>query len=474
MPGNLRLYNTLSREKELFKPLKGKKVNFFVCGSTVYDFSHIGHARTYIIFDCFAKYLKFSGYTVYYLQNITDVDDKIIARAREKGVLPKDLALAFEKEHLKDMKALGITSVKKYARATDYIPQIISQVQRLVKKGFAYQLADGMYFDISKFAGYGKLSGRSVLQAEDSISRIDYSADKKNRGDFCLWKFNDGSNNEPSWPAPFGSGRPGWHIEDTAITEKFFGAQYDIHGGARDLIFPHHEAEVAQMEAVSGKAPLAKYWMHTGFLTIEEQKMSKSVGNFIKIDDFLQRYSVYQLRFLIAKNLWRSPMNYSEAAIIEVKSTLEKMEEFLRKLKSQNTKGKNADQNPKVTTDLLKKAREDFYAALDDDFNTPQAFAILFDLIRDVNTILSHNKVIKKEASEIVKFFMEINKIFNIIDASKLKQSTIPTEVKKLLDTRQQHRLAAEWQKADEVRQEIEKYGYTVQDSKEGQVIIKK
>jgi cysteinyl-tRNA synthetase len=304
---NIKVYNTLSGKKELLKPLKGKKINLFVCGPTVYGFMHIGNARTAIIFDCFAKYLKSQGYDVFYLQNITDIDDKIIQRAREKGVPVKDLAEAFLKEYLKDMTALHVNSVKKYAKATSYIKQIIDQIKRLQTKGFAYTLDDGIYFDISKVKDYGKLSHRTALQAEDSVSRIDYSKNKKNRGDFALWKFE--SPDEPSWPAPFGAGRPGWHIEDTAITEKFFGAQYDIHGGGRDLIFPHHEAEITQMEAVSGKKPMAAYWMHAGFLTMNGQKMSKSLDNFITISDFLNRYPYQQLRFWIAKNLWHSTLH---------------------------------------------------------------------------------------------------------------------------------------------------------------------
>src|SRR3989338_1081781 len=468
MKNNIRVYNTLTGKKDLIKPLKDKQVNLFVCGPTVYDFSHIGHARTYIIFDCFAKYLKLAGLNVFYLQNITDVDDKIIQRAREKGVGAKELAEAFFKEHAKDMKMLNITSVNKYAKATDYIKQMISQVLRLQEKGYAYTLDDGIYFDISKFKNYGKLSGRTALQSEDSVSRIDYHKNKKNRGDFDLWKFQ--TPGEPSWPAPFGAGRPGWHIEDTAITEKFFGAQYDIHGGARDLIFPHHEAEIAQMEAISGKRPLAKYWMHTGFLTVGDQKMSKSLNNGITIQDFLKRHSVQQLRFLIAKNLWHSPMNYSESIMIEVKSGLEKMEEFLRKLKMQKSKGKITSQNAK----LLKKVKTDFYGALDDDFNTPKAFAVLFDFIKEANSILQNNNIGKKEAGDIYQFFMEINKIFGIFDPKKLVQSPIPGEIKKLLQERELHRKTAEWQKADEVRREIEKYGFSVQDTPDGQVLVKK
>ena len=435
----------------------------------MYDFSHIGHARTYIIFDCFAKYLKFSGYKVFYLQNITDVDDKIIAKAREKGVAPADLARAFEENHLKDMAQLGVTSVKEYARATDYIPQIISQVERLMEKGYGYKLDDGIYFDISKFKGYGKLSHRTSLQAEDSVSRIDHSNLKKNRGDFCLWKFNAGVEGEPSWPSPFGAGRPGWHIEDTAITEAFFGPQYDIHGGARDLIFPHHEAEITQMEAISGKEPLAKYWMHTGFLNFDGQKMSKSLGNGVTIGDFLKRYSTQHLRFWIAKNLWRSPVDYSESTMAEVKNALEKIEEFLRKLK---TVKKTAKSDKKVRG-LVKKARESFYKELADDFNTPRAFAVLFELIKGVNKFLDVNRVNKKDAQDTYAFFGEINKIFNIIDFKHAQKSTTPDEVKKLVSMREEFRTLKNWQKSDEMRQEIEKYGYTVQDTPDGPVIKK-
>ena len=493
----IKIYNSLSRKKEVIKPLKGKKINLFVCGPTVYDYSHIGHARTYIIFDCFVKYLKHLGFKVFYLQNITDIDDKIILRAKEKGVSPKILAEVFTKEHLKDMTKMGITSVSKYAKATNYIKEIISQIQRLLDKGYAYQLNDGVYYDISKFKDYGKLSGRTALEAEDSISRIDYSKNKKNRGDFCLWKLNQHSE-EPSWPSPFGKGRPGWHIEDTAITEKFFGSQYDIHGGARDLLFPHHEAEVAQMEAISGKKPLAKYWMHTGFLTFESQKMGKSLNNFITINDFLKMNSYRHLRFLIAKNLWGSPINYSESAIIEARSGLERIEEFLRKIKNQKLKIKNipissrtldadsiehsrqsrnkvgAHQKLKI---IIKKTKGDFYKNLNDNFNTPKAFAVIFDMINEMNKILDlpaqagKNVISKKSANDIYRFFEEINKIFSIIDFKKLKQIAIPKKIKGLLKERENYRKSNDWKKADELRMQIESYGYLTEDTKEGTIL---
>jgi len=461
---NLKIFNTLTGKKDEFKSLKAKKVNIFVCGPTVYDYSHIGHARNYVIFDSFVKYLRAKGFKVFYLQNITNIDDKIIARAREKGVAPVDLALAFEKEYLKDMKALGVTSVNKYARATDYIKQIISQVERLQEKGFAYKIeGDGIYYEISKFKNYGKLAGRTAIDAEDAVTRIDYSKDKKNRGDFCLWKFS--GENEPVWPSPFGDGRPGWHIEDTAISEKFFGPQYDIHGGARDLIFPHHEAEISQMEAISGKSPLVKYWMHVGFLTVNGQKMSKSLGNFITITDFLKRCSANYLRFFISKNLWSSPVDYSESVLIEIRSAVDKIEEFLRKVKA--VKGIKPS---KELSAEIKALKLNFYKELDDDFNTPKAFAVMFEFINKANEFLIKDLISKKQSAEIYKFFTDVNKIFGIIDFKKVTKA-IPAEIKKLVKDRELVRAKKDWQRSDELRKQIESKGYTVEDTDKGSVV---
>ena len=279
----MQFYNTLTRKKEVFAPIEDGRVNLFVCGPTVYDFPHIGNSKTYIQFDILAKSLRYLGYNVFYLQNITDIDDKILNRAKELGIPPKELAEKYEKIYQEDMRVLGIDSVNKYARATDFIPKIIKQIETLLEKGYAYKIPDGIYFETAKFKNYGKLSGRMELKADDAISRIDEATGKRGWNDFCLWKVE--KPGEPSWPSPFGSGRPGWHIEDTAITEANFGPQYDIHGGAVDLIFPHHECEIAQMESASGLEPLVRYWIHTGFLNVDSKKMSKSLGNFKTIRD---------------------------------------------------------------------------------------------------------------------------------------------------------------------------------------------
>ena len=412
----LKLYNTLSQKKEVFRPRERKKVNLFVCGPTTYDLSHIGHARTYIVFDMITKYLKQKGYSVFYLQNITDVDDKIIERAIEEKVFWKTLSRKFEREYLKDMKALNINSVSKYARATTHIKEIISQVERLLKKGYAYQIKDGIYYDISKFKNYGKLSRRTVLMAEDAVSRIDIAEEKRNKGDFCLWKFvkpewqKSGKKflRIPGWPSPFGNGRPGWHIEDTAITEKYFGAQYDIHGGARDLIFPHHEAEISQMEAISGKSPMVKYWLHAGLLTVKGRKMAKSLGNFITIKDFLKKYSARILRFFILKTHYRSPIDYDEKAILQTNKELERIDEFVTKLKTQSAKRKTTTKNLKLIKSFILKTQKEFETAMKDDFNTPKAMAVIFDLVNKGNSLIAQNKLTPADAGEILKFLRKI------------------------------------------------------------------
>ena len=457
----LKLYNTLTRKKEVFKSLRNKKVNFFVCGPTVYDFSHIGHARTYVIFDVIVKYLRQKRYDVFYLQNITDIDDKIINRAKEKKISPQKLARDFEKEYLKDIKDLKINSVTKYARATEHIKEIINQVQRLLKKGYAYQIEDGIYYDISKFKEYGKLSKRTVLQAEDAVSRIDESKEKRNKGDFCLWKFS--KEGEPVWPAPFGRGRPGWHIEDTAITEKYFGPQYDIHGGAKDLIFPHHEAEIAQMEALSGKKPMVKYWLHSGFLTVNGRKMAKSFGNFISIKDFLKENPARLLRFLIIKTLYRSPINYKEKLLLQTKKELERIEEFIKKM--QNAKCKMQKNNSKFK---ISKFQKDFDLAMEDDFNTPKAVAVIFELINKGNSLIDKNKISFNDAKNILNLLKNFDEVLGINLKYEIKKLPLPQEILNLVKERERHRKQKNWKGADEIRSKIRKMGYGVEDTKKG------
>ena len=460
----LKIYNTLSRKKEIFKSRNGKSVQLFVCGITSYDFAHIGHARTYVVFDVIAKYLKEKWFDVFYLQNITDIDDKIIKRAKEKKISAQKLARNFEKEYLKDMKALKINSVTKYARATSHIKEIISQIKRLLKKGYAYKIKDGIYYDIRKFKNYGKLSKRTAFQAEDAVSRIDESMEKRNKGDFCLWKFS--KPGEPKWKSLFGLGRPGWHIEDTAITEKFFGSQYDIHGGAKDLIFPHHEAEIAQMEAMSGKSPLVKYWVHSGFLSVKGKKMAKSLGNFITIKDFLKKHSPRLLRFMVIKNHYRSPIDYNENTILQSERELQRLDEFVSKVQIIKS---GFQINPKFQ---ILEFKNEFEKAMEDDFNTPKAIACLFELINRGNSLIDENNLAQRNAKEIIGFLQEIDRIFNFIFWKKPKEKT-PSEVLKLVKERENCRQKKNWKKADQIRKKIEQMGFLVEDTKQGPKIKK-
>ncbi|MEK6847592.1 MAG: cysteine--tRNA ligase, partial [Nanoarchaeota archaeon] len=365
----IKLYNTLTRKKEVFKPISGKKVNFFVCGPTVYDYSHLGHAKTYIQFDMIVKYLRFRGFKVYYLQNITDIDDKIIKKAQSgsEGFNWKRISQKYEQLYKEDMAGLGVDSVNNYAKATDYIEEIISQVKRLIKKGYAYRISDGWYFDLSKDKDYGKLAKRTKIQGEDAVSRIDENKGKRNSGDFCLWKFS--RPGEPIWKAEIGDGRPGWHIEDTAITEKNFGPKYDIHGGATDLIFPHHEAEIAQMESISGKKPLVRYWMHAGFLNMEKEKMSKSLGNFMTIREALRVYKKDTIRYFFASTNYRKPIDFSEGALKSAENSVERLKNIIAELKDDKK--------------LNKKYLEEFQNEVDDDINLPNGLAVLWNLLRD-------------------------------------------------------------------------------------------
>lgn len=434
----MRLYNTLSKSIEEFKPINDQKVNLFVCGPTVYDFAHIGNAKTYTQFDFIVRYLRFRGYNIFYLQNITDIDDKIIARAKEQGIAWNELSAKYEKIYLEDMQNLHNTSVSQYAKATDYIPQIVNQVKVLLEKGFAYETSDGIYYDIQQFKDYGKLSGRTEADQDAGVSRIDDSLDKKNRNDFCLWKFS--KPDEPFWETELKKGRPGWHIEDTAITETFFGPQYDIHGAAVDLIFPHHEAEIAQMEAASGKKPLVNFWLHAAFLNVNSAKMSKSRGNFITAREATEKYGYRLLRFFFISNHYRTAIDFSEKTLEQSKAALERINEFIASI------DKNLE-------DDVSSLKAQIVEALDNDFDTPKAFAIIFYYIRKNRNNAGKNAY---------KLFEELDTVFDFFEFEKV----IPEEIQELLDQRERFRTEKNYSEADKIRQQIEKMGYTVKDTK--------
>ncbi|MDP3901697.1 MAG: cysteine--tRNA ligase [bacterium] len=454
----MKIYDSLTRQKkELKKPAKGP-IKLFVCGPTVYDRIHIGNARTYLFFDTLVHYLRSQNYKIYYLQNITDIDDKIIQQAREEKLLPSALAKKYALAYRQTIKRLGINEVSKYAPATKYIKEIIKQVQALIDKGYAYKLDDGYYFDIAKFKDYGKLAKRTVAQSEDSVSRIDENIAKHNRGDFNLWKFK--KDDEPSWPASFGAGRPGWHIEDTAITEYYFGPQYDWHGGGVDIKFPHHEAEIAQQESASGKTPLVKIWSHVGTLLVNGQKMSKSLGNFITINDFLEKYRPEILRYVILTHHYRSPLDYNNQLVIDTEKSLAGIVEFLAKLKLANkTSG------PKVD---IENYNDKFLAALENDFNTPEAIATIFALINGVNPLIWD--LDKKTARNIAQWLKSRLADLKI----SLKEPKIPFKIRHLAKKRELLRSNKQFVQADLLRKQIEGLGYTLEDTPRGPLIVAK
>lgn len=449
----MKLYNMLTRKKEELKPLEKGKINMFVCGPTVYDLSHLGHAKTYIQMDILARTLRASGYEVFYLQNITDLDDKIIARANEQQISWEQLRSKFESEYYKDMKALGNDSVTQYARATDYIDDIIKQVQTLLDKGYAYEIeGDGIYFEVATFKDYGKLSGRKDVKEDDAQTRIDESDKKRGWNDFCLWKFS--KPGEPVWDAPFGNGRPGWHIEDTAITEHFFGQQYDIHGGAVDLIFPHHEAEITQMESVSGKSPFVQYWVHSGFLNINKAKMSKSKKNFFTIREVLDKgYDPQALRLFFLQSHYRSPIDFSWENLDAAQNRLKNWQ-AIADLRWQAT---SSNAKPNRYAHIINISR-----ALDDDIDTPLVLALLEEIFDDIST----NGLSQDEVSRFNEFLSELKSLLGI----DLREPDISTEQKQLIADREAARDSKDWAKSDELRDQLKEQGIDVRDTDHGPI----
>lgn len=444
------IYSTLTRSKENFVTMNKNRVNLFVCGPTVYDDAHIGHGRTYISFDTIKRYLEYSGYAVFYVQNITDIDDKIINRSKESGIPAHDIARKFEKRYIEDMTKLNVTGVNLFARATDHLDEIIDQIQRLIDKGFAYESDDGVYFEIEKFKEFGKLSNRKIDELESHRELAETT--KRNEQDFALWKKREDVD-EPVFSSPWGDGRPGWHIEDTAITEYYFGEQYDVHGGGLDLIFPHHEAEITQMEAVSGKSPMVRYWLHTGFLNVNGEKMSKSLHNFITIRELLEDWDADTFRFFVLSTHYRSPIDFSKDSLHQSEKSLEKIKKFYSSLDVEVS-------DVESDLDVLTSAKKEFFNSMDDDFNTPKAIASLFVLINECKNIdLSDDdkiaiKIFLDDVSQIlgVDFYLEetsagSDDLFNLIT-----------------NVRADLRAVKQYELSDKIRDELINLGYEIND----------
>ncbi len=466
------VYNSLTRKKEELIPLSPQVLNIYSCGVTVYDESHIGHARSLCLFDVIRRYLKFSGYRVHFVRNITDIDDKIINRAKELKIDWQELVKKYIARYYEDLEALGIQKADAEPRATENIPEMMRNIEALIQKGYAYVTESGVYFNVRKFSDYGKLSGQSIEQMQSGV-RIEPDENKNDPLDFALWKKS--KIDEPGWVSPWGQGRPGWHIECSTMSMKYLRAEtLDIHAGGRDLIFPHHENEIAQAEALTGEL-FAKYWLHHGLLTIDGQKMAKSQGNFISIKDFIARHKdaeVLKLFFLFAH--YSHPIDYNEAKIEETKQALERILILLDKVNKKITKSLGHQVNSKSFKEI-DEIKNKFIQAMDDDFNTPQALASIFELVNATNKNIDDLEYIYN--SEIV--IKELLDIFGISLKKHMKfrfkeDIQVENKVRIKIKERDNARQSGHYALADKIRKELEAEGIILEDTPEGTVVRKK
>ena len=468
----MRVYNTLTKQKEEFRPLREGEVRMYVCGPTVYDYTHLGHARTYVAFDVIRRYLEHKGYMVLMVMNFTDIDDKIIRRANETGEDPKELAEKFLRYFLEDMTALKIKPADIYPRVTEHIEEIIDFVRKLEDRGYAYEGSDGVYFEVQKFGDYGKLSGIKVDELRQG-ARVEPGEGKKNPEDFALWK--KAKPGEPKWPSPWGEGRPGWHIECSTMSTKYLGEQFDIHGGGNDLIFPHHENEIAQTEACTGKQ-WVRYWLHTGFLMVNGEKMSKSLGNFITIREMLKRYNPEVIRLFILQRHYRTPLDYTEEGIEHAKNNLERLYNTLENIRVAMSKAElpfRWEKEEFEAYNAIRDARKKFYDAMDDDFNTAEALKAVFEVSNAVNRYLTR---VEKPAESILRkaleFFKAVSEVFGIFEDYFREQKAGGEEalIQFLIDVRARLRKERNFALADRIRAELREMGIQLEDTPEGTI----
>lgn len=471
----MKLYNSLTRTLDKLAPPPQGPLRLFVCGPTVYDDTHLGHARTYLVFDTLVRVLRAHGMPVSYLQNITDVDDRIIARAHEQHENPLAFAHRYETRYREDMEALNIVSVDTYARASDHLEDIVRQVRTLMERGHAYEVpGDGIYFDIATFPEYGKLAGRTAAQAEDAESRIDESVAKKHRADFCLWKYPKTAapehgaeyelrvapDGEPMWCTPLGWGRPGWHIEDTAITEHYYGPQYDAHGGGIDIKFPHHEAEIAQQEAASGRTPFVKHWIHTGHLLVGGKKMSKSLGNFITVREFLAAHHPDLLRWLVVKHHYRAPMNYTDDLLVNAVTELSAVRDFLEKLSFVAARASRDTASDGAVAEAVALSDHALRDALENDFMTPLVVAHWFSLIGKYHATVWQ---LARQDAEVLQRHLE--EWLTKLGFSAQQKGNVPEQISSLVAARELSRGRKQFIEADALRSRLHTLGYVVDDT---------
>ncbi len=461
----LLVYNSLTKQKEELTPLEDNIIRMYTCGVTVYDLCHLGHARSLYIFQVICNYLRFRGFDVHFVRNITDIDDKIINRAKELGISWEKVAKENIYSYYQDLESLGIPPADAEPRATENIGDIIKAVEGLIAKGFAYEVDGDVYFEVRKFQEYGKLSGQSIENILEAV-RIEKDAKKKDPLDFALWKKS--KEGEPSWPSPWGEGRPGWHIECSVMSLKHLGCEtLDIHAGGRDLIFPHHENEIAQAEALTGK-PFARYWIHHGLLTINGQKMAKSLGNFITIRDAVEKYDVNDLKLFFLSSHYSSPIDFTERKIEEAHKAMQRIDILF--WKAAEIIQKEKDVQPREA-DFVNLHKKKFIEAMDDDFNTPEALASLFNLIAETNKFIDTHKeeahyaeVVYGAVNAIEKMTQKVFGLFVNEEQRKLSH-----EEKKLLEERKEARAQKNYKRSDEIRDLLKEKGIIVEDTPEGQ-----
>jgi cysteinyl-tRNA synthetase len=454
----LKIYNSLSKRKEVFEPINPGEVRMYVCGMTVYDYCHIGHARVLVVFDVVYRYLKYLGYQVTYVRNITDIDDKIINRAIENGEAYDHLTARFIQAMHEDADALGVLRPDLEPRATDTMGPILEMIESLQRQGYAYQAANGdVYFEVSKFANYGQLSGKKVAELRAG-ERVEVDTDKRDPVDFVLWK--SAKPEEPSWPSKFGDGRPGWHIECSAMANSLLGNHFDIHGGGQDLQFPHHENEIAQSECSNGEK-FVNYWMHNGFVRVNEEKMSKSLGNFFILRDVLDNYRAEEIRYFIVSSHYRSQLNYSEEQLDNARAALQRLYAALQ------------DTQP-AEWPADSEYQHRFEAAMNDDFNTANAIAVLFDLVREINRAKSEQLPQRHELASLLRHLGGVLGLLQADVEDYLKSQAghsvglSDSAIDDLIEARLRARADKDWANADRIRDELSAAGIIIEDGNEG------
>ena len=465
---DMKIYNTLTRRKEEFEPIRKGQVNIYVCGPTVYNYIHIGNARPIVVFDTLRRYMEYRGYKVKYAQNFTDVDDKIINRAKDEGVSALEISERYIKEYFDDADALNVRRADVHPKVSEHIDEIENFVDTLVGKGFAYEADGDVYFSTRKFPEYGKLSGQNIEDLEAG-ARIAVGEVKEDPIDFALWKTRK-TEDEIAWESPWGLGRPGWHIECSAMARRHLGATIDIHGGGEDLQFPHHENEIAQSECCNG-VTFANYWMHNGFINIGGSKMSKSAGNFFTVRDIRQKYTGEEIRFLLLSGQYRGPIEFSEEMMQQSRSSFNRIKNCLDDIEFMIKTGTDGELSAEEEKSIASfdGFRQEFIKAMDDDLNTADGISAVFELVTEINTML-RGGTSKAYAKAALDIFNELTGVLGII---KSKEISIDEDVEALVEERQQARKNKDFARADEIRDELKARGYTLKDTPQGVQIIK-